>query len=333
MTEADLTDRAYGALIGGAVGDAMGMPASFFTRDRIKREYGYIDGFLESSTAQIWHEALSTAEVTDDTAESLIIAKILIEKGGFDKAAFIDEMRSWAVENRMLESTVIGPSTRKFLESIVSYKDPLKSARESRTNGSAMRAAPIGIKYWSDMDVCIKKAAESSLPSHGSRPSVAAACAVAAAVAAGIRGGYAPSRVMNIAYEGALYGEAIGHDIPAPSVSKRILLAMDIADRNRCKDINAILDELIGIIGAGMQAYESVPFALGVFYAVKGDAKDGILAAVNGGDDADTNGSICGNICGAYSGAGRIPKEWKERVKRQNKIDFLSVAKELMKNH
>lgn len=326
-----MLDRAYGALIGGAIGDAMGMPASFFTRDRIKRVYGYIDDFLiPDAESQTWHGELKAGEVTDDTMESLIIARILIEKGGFDRSAFISEMRSWAIQYRMLESTVIGPSTRRFLTAIVENKDPEATAKESATNGSAMRAAPIGIKYYGDMEACLKAAAESSLPSHGSRPCVAAACAVAAAVAAGVKGGYSPEQVLGFAYEGALYGEGIGHDIPAPSVAKRILLAKEIVDMNRGSGMSGILDELTGIIGAGMLAHESIPFALGVFYAANGDGRQGIPAAVNGGDDADTNGSICGNICGAYSGAKALPQQWKDRIEKENPIDFKGLANDLI---
>ena len=40
----DRLDRAYGALVGGAIGDAMGMPASFLTRQQIRTAYGYIQG-------------------------------------------------------------------------------------------------------------------------------------------------------------------------------------------------------------------------------------------------------------------------------------------------
>ena len=95
--------------------------------------------------------------------------------------------------------------------------------------------------------------------------------------------------------------------------------------------MNAVLDELVGIIGAGMQAYESIPYSLGVFYAANGDAKEGIIAAINGGDDADTNGAICGNICGAFSGADAIPEEWKRRVEKESGLDFMGIAEELMK--
>lgn len=328
----DVQDRAYGALIGGAIGDAMGMPASFFTRDRIKEVYGYIDDFLDPDTdAQTWHADLKAGEITDDTMEGLIVARVLIDSGHFDRDVFIEQMRRWAVEQNMLETTVIGPSTRRFLTAIVEHRDPAETSKESTTNGSAMRVAPVGIKYYDDMRQCLQAAAESSLPSHGSRPCVAAACAVAAAVAAGVRGGSTPEAVMQLAYEGAVYGESIGHDIPAASVSKRILLAKEIVDRNRSQDMNGLLDELVGYLGAGMQANESIPFSLGVFYAIRGAAADGILAAVNGGDDADTNGSICGNICGAFSGASALPDRWKSRIVAANSVDFQSLANQLIR--
>jgi ADP-ribosylglycohydrolase len=225
---------------------------------------------------------------------------------------------------------VIGPSTRRFLEAIVENRDPSESSKLSMTNGSAMRVAPVGVKYYYDFKECIRVAAETSLPSHSSKPCVAAACAVAAAVAAGVRGGHTTTQVMEFAHEGALYGESVGWDVTAPSVSKRILLAKEIVERNRDRGISVILDELVGIIGAGMPAYESIPYSLGVFYAVNGDAREGIIAAVNGGDDADTNGAICGNICGAFSGAKVIPEKWVTRIEQESRIDFAELAGKLL---
>ena len=324
-------DRAYGCLVGAAIGDAMGMPASFFTRAQVKRTYGYIEDFLEPEvTAQQCHGALHAGEVTDDTQESMIIADILIKKGGFEEEAFQESMRRWAVEHQMLESTVIGPSTRRFLTALVEGKDPKEGAKLGDTNGSAMRVAPIGLRYWSELDACVEAAAKSSLPSHGSAPAVAAACAVAVACAAGVGGAYTPEQIMDKAMQAAEYGEMLGYDICAPSVSKRIAMAKRIVDEKRTDGLSAILDELVGIFGASMKAYESVPIALGVFYAVDGNAKDGILAAINAGDDADTNGSICGAICGAYSGASVLPKEWIQRVEHTSGIDFSEMAERLL---
>lgn len=84
-----MLDRAYGALIGGAIGDAMGMPASFMTRAQIEKAYGYINDFLEpEKDVQSYHGNLQAAEITDDTMESVIICNVLIENGGFSEAAF-----------------------------------------------------------------------------------------------------------------------------------------------------------------------------------------------------------------------------------------------------
>lgn len=327
----DLLDRAYGALVGGAIGDAMGMPASFLTREQIKNTYGYIKDFLKpDDDVQKYHGSLEAGDITDDTMESIIVSKVLIEHNGFSEEAFNNEMKKWAVEQKMLESTVIGPSTRRYLTALIEGRDPKETSGKGNTNGSAMRAAPIGVKYYNDIAKCIEAAVASSLPSHGSKPAVAAACAVAAAVSGGVHGGYSPNEILNMAYDAALYGEKKGADITAPMVSKRIKLIESIVDSVGEGGINDILDEIAGVFGASMFAYESVPVALAIFYAVNGNAKEGILGAVNTGDDADTNGSICGNICGAYSGASGLPDEWKERVQKTSSVDFKTEAQKLI---
>lgn len=327
----DLLDRAYGALVGGAIGDAMGMPASFLTREQIKNTYGYIRDFLKpDDDVQKYHGSLEAGDITDDTMESIIVSKVLIEHNGFSEEAFNNEMKKWAIEQKMLESTVIGPSTRRYLTALIEGRDPKETSGKGNTNGSAMRAAPIGVKYYNDIAKCIEAAVASSLPSHGSKPAVAAACAVAAAVSGGVHGGYSPNEILNMAYDAALYGEKKGADITAPMVSKRIKLIESIVDSVGEGSINDLLDEIAGVFGASMFAYESVPVALAIFYAVNGNAKEGILGAVNTGDDADTNGSICGNICGAYSGASGLPDEWKERVQKTSSVDFKTEAQKLI---
>ena len=327
-----MLDRAYGALVGGAIGDAMGMPASFLTRAQIEKSYGYIHDFLEpEKDVQSYHGNLQAAEITDDTMESVIISDILIQNGEFTEDAFNKAMKTWAIEQKMLESTVIGPSTRRYLTAIIEGKDPKETSGLGNTNGSAMRVAPIGVKYHYDLAKCMEAAAASSLPSHGSKPAVAAACAVAAAVAGGVAGGYSAVEIMRIAHEAAVFGESKGAEITAPSVSKRILLAERIVDEAGETDIRNIIDELVGVFGASMFAYESVPIALGIFYAVNGNAKDGIMAAVNAGDDADTNGAICGNICGAYSGAKALPEEWCSRVQKTSCLDLKATAEKLIR--
>lgn len=325
-----MIDRAYGSLIGAAIGDAMGMPASFMSPDQIRSVYGRITDFVKPAEEQIAHGSLEQGEITDDTEESLIISSVLTEAKRFDTDLFVRKMKQWAIDKSMLESTVIGPSTRRFLEAIINDKDYIAAGRKGDTNGGAMRAMPIGIFNHGNMEKAIQDAIQSALPSHGSKPGVASTCAVAAAVAAGVEGGCSAKQVMEAALYAAQKGEEAGFDIPAPSVAARIQLAMNIVEVMKSKSLEDVCYELYRYIGSDMKSYESIPLSLGIFYAAQGDAGKGIIAAVNVGNDADTNASITGGICGAYSGSMSLEEKWIKEIESRNKIDFMKIARDLL---
>lgn len=322
-------DRAYGCLIGTAIGDALGMPASFMSPTQVRQTYGRITDFLKPSKQQIAHQDLQVGGITDDTEESMIVASVLLEAKRFDQALFIDKMKEWAINHQMLESTVIGPSTRRFLQTVIEGGDVFDAGKTGDTNGAAMRVAPIGIFLHQDLNQAIEAAIHSAQPSHGSKPGLASACAIAAAVAKSVAGSTIEA-VMDAAIKAAEKGEKRGFDIPAPSVSARIQLAKTIVDRNSDKELDEVAMLLYQYIGAGMKAYESIPLSLGIFYAAKGKVEEGLIAAVNIGDDADTNGAIVGALCGAYSGASTIPKRWVEKIEQSHSIPFLQIAKALV---
>jgi ADP-ribosylglycohydrolase len=322
--------RAYGCLIGSAIGDAMGMPASFMSPEKIKRIYGRISDFLPPDKEQIPHGNLAEGKITDDTEESLIIADTLVQAGRFDQTLFIEKMKRWAIDADMLNSTIIGPSTRRFLEAIVKDEDPREAGKIGDTNGGAMRVAPIGIFYHGNVSRAIEAAIDSGTISHGSKPGLASTAAVAAAIARAVEGISSPEEVLAAALEGAEAGEKAGFDIPAPSVAARIRLAKEIVDSHQNEPVDAISYRLYQLIGASMKSYESIPLSLGIFYAAKGDFESGLLSAVNTGDDADTNGAIVGALCGAFSGSDAIRPEWIEKLRKTNQIDFMGIANGLL---
>lgn len=322
--------RAYGCLIGSAIGDAMGMPASFMSPEKIKRIYGRIDGFLPPDKEQIPHGNLAEGKITDDTEESLIISEVLIQAGKFDQTLFIEKMKHWAINGDMLNSTIIGPSTRRFLEAIINDADPRETGKIGDTNGGAMRVAPIGIFYHGDVPKTIQAALESGEVSHGSKPGLASTVAIAAAISTAVAGNCTPGEVLEAALQGAEAGEQVGFDIPAPSVAARIHLAKRIVDEHQGESVDALSYRLYQVIGASMKSYESIPLSLGVFYAAAGRFEDGLLAAINTGDDADTNGAIVGALCGAFSGVDAIQPEWIIKLRETNPIDFERIAHDLL---
>ena len=322
--------RAYGSLIGSAIGDAMGMPASFMSPEKIKRIYGRISGFLPPDKEQILHGNLAEGKITDDTEESLIITEVLIQAGRFDQTLFTKKMKRWAIDADILNSTLIGPSTRRFLEAIIADGDPRETGKIGDTNGGAMRVAPIGIFYHGDVPRAIRAAIESGEVSHGSKPGLASTAAIAAAISFAIAGNCTPGEVLEAALQGAEAGEKAGFDIPAPSVTARINLAREIVDTHRGESVDALSYRLYQVIGASMKSYESIPLSLGIFYASAGRFEDGLLAAINTGDDADTNGAIVGALCGAFSGADTIRPEWIQKLRETNPIDFEQLAYNLL---
>jgi len=54
--------------------------------------------------------------------------------------------------------------------------------------------------------------------------------------------------------------------------------------------------------------------------------EDGVLAAVNLGDGADTTGAICGQLAGAFYGLGGIPEHWRGKITLSGRIGELADA-------
>jgi len=88
--QAKLMDRALGAYLGLAVGDALGATVEFMTRGEIKAKYGEHNRIIGGG----WLK-LKPGQVTDDTAMSLAIGRALIRSGGFDLEAVCDEFAAW----------------------------------------------------------------------------------------------------------------------------------------------------------------------------------------------------------------------------------------------
>lgn len=63
-------------------------------------------------------------------------------------------------------------------------------------------------------------------------------------------------------------------------------------------------------IGVGPLSWETVPSALAIFSACKGDIQKALLITANMGGDTDTLGSLAGGLCGAKNGLGSVPKRW-----------------------
>ncbi len=78
--------------------------------------------------------------------------------------------------------------------------------------------------------------------------------------------------------------------------------------------------------GATSYVCYSVPYCVALLCGRAWEFDDGIVAAVNGGGDTDTNGAMVGAILGAAYGARKLPKRFLDKVEEAEIIREVGVG-------
>lgn len=93
--------RAHGALLGLAIGDALGMPTQYQPRALIAERYGILDKFYPGPKDNFISRGMAAGRVTDDTDQAVILGEMLVAGGGrIDPGAFAQALLAW--EARMI---------------------------------------------------------------------------------------------------------------------------------------------------------------------------------------------------------------------------------------
>lgn len=312
-----------GTLLGVALGDAMGMPAEGFSRERVRRQFGGIADFLPGPPDNPISAGFRAYETTDDTAVTVLVAELLLDSPGLpDPLALVKRIEAWARGNGK-SRTVIGPSTRRAFDRLHAGVPVEQAGREGTTNGAAMRIAPVGIRCdyrrERELDAFVERIC---LPTHHTSPAMAAAAAVAAAVSHGIRGGR--EEMLSVALAAAERDGRMGADVCSPSVPARLRLAAELSRRYPQDD--DFCRALYEVVGTGLPSAESVPAALAIAHRTGCDLMASIRLCANTGGDTDTMGAIAGAVCGAHTGASAIPARHVKAVCEVNPFPFAHLA-------
>ena len=185
MSTSTELSRSYGALVGLAIGDALGMPTQSLSYEAIREQFHKVNTFNDPSPQHPYAAGLKAGMVTDDTEQSLLVASLLTSSGGaFDQREFARQLLLWedSVHERELFD-LLGPSTKVALSNLQAGMDPALTGRKGTTNGAAMRIAPVGIICPStDIDRLVNKVIEVSMLTHNTSSALGAAAAVAVPV-------------------------------------------------------------------------------------------------------------------------------------------------------
>jgi ADP-ribosyl-[dinitrogen reductase] hydrolase len=279
----DLTacrDRAVGAMLGLAVGDAVGTTLEFCKRDT----YPHLTDMVGGGPFN-----LAPGEWTDDTAMSLALAESLEGRDDLDERDLLDRFVDWWGNGTYSCTRTcfdIGITTREALVRWRATRNPCSGSTDPHTagNGSLMRLAPVATRFWTDRDRLRSVAARQSITTHAAAEAVSACIAFAEVLADAIAG-EAKTAVLRSRSE--TYAGAIG-------------TIMGGAWRGKTRD---------AIRSSGYVAH-SLEAALWCVERTA-DFRAAVLLAANLGEDA---AAITGQLAGSLYGASGIPAPWLERL-------------------
>jgi ADP-ribosyl-[dinitrogen reductase] hydrolase len=294
----DRHDRARGALLGLAVGDAVGTTLEF----RPPGSFEPISDMVGGGPFR-----LDAGQFTDDTSMALCLAESLIETDRFEPVDQLQRYVRWWREGHLSATGRcfdIGNTVVAALQRFEATGDPHCGSTDphSAGNGSIMRLAPMAIAF-ADHPVGVHLCGESSRTTHQATAAIDA-CRYLGALLIGALHGRSRAQLLQPRFE------------PEPGTWSRAPL---------CPEIDAIAAGSFltrqppEIRGTGY-VVESLEAALWAFHRAD-SFKEAVLLAANLGDDADTTAAITGQIAGAHWGETAIPPHWRHRLAFRSTIE------------
>ncbi len=286
---AAVRDRALGALLGLAVGDAVGTTLEFAARDTRPRLTDMVGGGPFGQPAGHW---------TDDTSMALALAESLAGRDAVDAADLMDRFVAWWREGEYTPAFTcfdIGNTIRAALDRYLRSGDPFAGSTDPQTagNGSLMRLAPVALRFLHDREGLDRAAAEQSRTTHATAEAVDACRAFAVLLAEAIHGDPAREVLRRREFEGA-------------SAVARIL-GGSWRGKPRAE---------IESSGYVIHTLEAALWSV----ARTSDFRGAILLAANLGRDADTTAAVAGQLAGALYGLEGIPAEWRRRLAWRDRL-------------
>ncbi|MBB6335625.1 ADP-ribosylglycohydrolase family protein [Schaalia hyovaginalis] len=324
-------DRAEGALMGLALGDALGMPTQSMSPADIEGEYGCVLGLIDASAAQPVAPSMPAGSITDDTEQALLLADLLVEaEGAIPPARFAALLLNW--EDEMIARgslDLLGPSTKVALEAVRAGADPTTTGKTGTTNGAAMRVTPIGIAFsWEDVEGFAEGVRSSCRVTHDTVPGFTSAALVAAAVSIGLDGSSTREAIAGARALVASLGD-VGEWSPKAKVLDRLDEALALSDSPL--EEAAFLEALRARIGTSVESNESIPCAFALAHRYADQPDQALLAAANLGGDTDTIGAIAGAVLGATTGTNAWPEQWWDTVRAVNSLSVSERADALLR--
>ncbi len=339
-------DRAFGALLGLAIGDALGAPLEF-------SPVRYGSSELKGFDAGLWkkdgynHFGLRPGQWTDDTSMALCLADSLLVRGGLDARDLRLRFLNWwyfgycnafgfDAGRRGKSSVGLGGNISQSFEEFVRHKTEFTTAGDLHTsgNGSLMRNAPVALLYRADRALAEAMSYKQSKTTHQGEEAAECCRLLTRCILSGIRGDGTPRFLdrLDDGFRSRTYsvGCLARSEQEAPRKDNE---GHRLEDRNwdwRSRDFRYSPTRASAQPDyVGSYAMDALSMALHCVWSTS-SFPAALLQCANLRGDSDTTTAITGQIAGAIYGASAIPVEWIETVLRWDPhSDILLRARKL----
>ncbi|MFI9240516.1 ADP-ribosylglycohydrolase family protein [Streptomyces sp. NPDC053079] len=278
------SERAIGAVVGSAVGDALGAPFEFGPAGAFSARFPEPARVSEMCGGGGW----DVGEATDDTQMAVHVGESLLERGGLDLPDIFDRFQRWA----RADPKDIGLQT----EDVLTNGEPwdLAAAAHFRVNhraagnGALMRATTSAV-YFAD---------------QGAQATMDAARRIAALThgdPAAWEGSAIFHELLRAALEGADPLAALPDTLARVRPDHRERYATVLSPDwhpDRATEFNGAVWPCLGSAVWALRTTSSY--------------EEAVRAAVDLGGDTDTVAAVTGGLAGAVHGRGAIPARWTE---------------------
>ncbi|MBE0439168.1 MAG: ADP-ribosylglycohydrolase family protein [Gammaproteobacteria bacterium] len=332
-----IRSRFLGCLLGGAVGDALGAPVEFMSRDEIVDRFGS-NGIRDYALAYGKLGAITDdTQMTLFTAEGLLRSRVrqilkglsspvaqtayayqrwLITQGmssSLSNTARMDD--GWLFTINELHSQRAPGYT--CLSALQNMSAPERAAQNnSKGCGGVMRVAPAGLFAWQfrkevSLTDVFELGRDLAALTHG-HPTGSLTAGVFTVLVMLLTDGQQLTQALAIAKT----------CLRNYRDYEETLTAIELAQQLAVEAIPA--EQAIQKLGEGWIAEEAL--AISIYCALMAKTfRQGILMAVNHDGDSDSTGAITGHLLGAMLGTKKIPRHWLENLELYDVIEQVAI--------
>jgi len=286
----DRQHRVMGALVGSAVGDALGAPFEFGPPDAFTARFPTAARGVATEMCGGGTLDWEPGEFTDDTQMALLLGESLVERDGLDEADVFDRFRWWV----QADPPDIGIQTRAVLQSgrpwDTAAAEHVRAGNRAAGNGSLMRTTPAAISFASaGREATMDAARRLSAVTHGD-------------LAAG-EGCALFHEVLRVLLDGGNADEAVAAALPLVAEPHRAKWAQVCAPQWLPQDATEANGAVWPTLGSALWALRhSTTF------------EEALRLVVDLGGDTDTVACVTGALAGARAGITGLPIRWTSVV-------------------